>query len=428
MREGTGRNKNLRYDKVWSPVPIPSERFEQRSFHANPPRLPIASTRLPAQGARLAGLELDPALVEALPAIRELRPDDAGPVAAAGLSFARSDDWLYSGDPARPVIGDVRVRFATAPVGLVSIVAEQAGDRLVPSRGPGGAALALAAYGDIPAEAMLGEAAAGNWREAWALRGFGALVILLGTLFAMPMLAKRFADRAAFNKRHVGTMLMLAAGLAASVCARAGPARGCCCWAWRPSESRMGRARRVPLAFTACRQHEGPRQARALDLPERLMERESMAYDVVIVGAGPSGLAAAIRLKQLAAEQEREVSVCVLEKGSEVGAHILSGACLEPRALNELFPDWQERGRADRHPGHRGPVPLSDRHQGVPAADAAADAQRRQLHRQPGQRRALAGPAGGGAGGRDLSGLRRGRGALRRGRAGDAGWPPATWA
>jgi electron-transferring-flavoprotein dehydrogenase len=74
------------------------------------------------------------------------------------------------------------------------------------------------------------------------------------------------------------------------------------------------------------------------------MERESMAYDVVIVGAGPSGLAAAIRLKQLAAEHEREVSVCVLEKGSEVGAHILSGACLEPRALNELIPDWQAQG------------------------------------------------------------------------------------
>ena len=69
------------------------------------------------------------------------------------------------------------------------------------------------------------------------------------------------------------------------------------------------------------------------------MQRELMAYDVVIVGAGPAGLAAAIRLEQLAAEAGTELGVCLLEKGSEVGAHILSGAVIEPKALNELIPD-----------------------------------------------------------------------------------------
>jgi electron-transferring-flavoprotein dehydrogenase len=74
------------------------------------------------------------------------------------------------------------------------------------------------------------------------------------------------------------------------------------------------------------------------------VERESMEFDVVIVGAGPSGLAAAIRLRQICEETGTDISVCVVEKGSEVGAHIMSGAIMEPRAMNELFPDWKERG------------------------------------------------------------------------------------
>ena len=77
---------------------------------------------------------------------------------------------------------------------------------------------------------------------------------------------------------------------------------------------------------------------------EQYGPREAMEYDVVIVGGGPAGLSAAIRLKQLAADKGQEVSVCVLEKGGELGAHILSGAVMDPIALNELIPDWKEKG------------------------------------------------------------------------------------
>ena len=77
---------------------------------------------------------------------------------------------------------------------------------------------------------------------------------------------------------------------------------------------------------------------------EVMVERETMEFDVLIVGGGPAGLSAACRLMQMAQQEQRQLSVCVIEKGAEVGAHILSGALFEPRALNELFPDWQSLG------------------------------------------------------------------------------------
>ena len=90
-------------------------------------------------------------------------------------------------------------------------------------------------------------------------------------------------------------------------------------------------------------------------------ERETMEFDVVIVGAGPAGLAAAIRLKQLAAEKGGEISVVVLEKGSQVGAHILSGAVIDPVGLDKLLPDWREQGSPLETQGERRSLLLSHR-------------------------------------------------------------------
>jgi hypothetical protein len=219
-KEGSGDNKVLRYERVWSPVLIPSRRFERRADHVNPTALRLMSGQFPAADARLERLALDETLVTALPATREILPDGERPVTGLGLSFKRSGDWLYSGDPASPAIGDVRLRLAVAPEGTVSVVAARDLDRLIPWRAPNGGSVALAAYGEVPAEQLLRRAARGDWHRAWERRGFGLLVMLVAAIFAMPALAERFRGQPAFGgRRRLVTMVMLAAGLSAVVCA-----------------------------------------------------------------------------------------------------------------------------------------------------------------------------------------------------------------
>ena len=146
---------------------------------------------------------------------------------------------------------------------------------------------------------------------------------------------------------------------------------------------------------------------------EELPPRESMEFDVVIVGAGPSGLAAAIRLKQLNAD----LSIVVVEKGSEVGAHILSGAVIDPVSLDKLIPDWRE----DAECPLKTPVKV-DKFYWMTAGSAISLPNfmmpplmnnHRLLYRLAWQCLPLAGAEGRGAGCRDLSGLRRDRSAVR---------------
>lgn len=214
-REGSGDNQRLRYQRVWSAELIPSRRFKQRLGHANPERLRVASARFAGGEAEVDGRRLAPALVDLLPATRELRPEQAS---AAGLAFGRRGDWLYSGNPSDPRVGDVRVRFAAAPEGTVAIVAGEADGELVPWRARGGGEVALVAYGEVPAATMLAASARSQWREAWIFRGFAGLAMTIAALFWLPALSARQGETLRSGRR-IGAMLLLGAGAAALACA-----------------------------------------------------------------------------------------------------------------------------------------------------------------------------------------------------------------
>lgn len=219
LRENRGGDRNTRYEQVWSAVPINSALFQQRAEHANPSELPLEPASFPAADARLGRHRLSPELLAPLPATSTLEPGRSGPLDALGRRFAPAADWLATGDPASPRIGDVRVRWVYVAEGTVSVLGAHDGASLVPWLTPSGETVALAARGEVPPEAMLDTAGRSAWGEAWRLRLFAAGGLTLLFLIASPALAAVVpAFEGARVRGRLVTALALAAGWTALAC------------------------------------------------------------------------------------------------------------------------------------------------------------------------------------------------------------------
>lgn len=216
-REGTGDNRVLRYDRVWSADPIDSDRFVRRVGHANPSPLAVTSQAFRVAEATLAGSPLGEAAIDALPASAQLAADELGMREANGRRFAPASGQLVSGDPARPQVGDVRVRYNYVPHGAYTIVGGLRGGEFVPWQAPSGGEVLLAASGDVAAEELIGNAAGDRWRDAWRWRGLGTAALGVIGLITIPAWRHLVGER-----RSAPSLAAVAAlagsGLAAAAC------------------------------------------------------------------------------------------------------------------------------------------------------------------------------------------------------------------
>jgi hypothetical protein len=216
---GSGGDRNTRYEQVWSALPIDSALFERRGEHENPRPLPLEPATVAADDARLGRHALSPALLAPLPATSALAPGQVGPADAGGRRFVSAGDWLTSGSPTSPRVGDVRVRWVYVPEGTISVLGAHDGAALVPWRAASGEAVALAARGEVPPEELLGAAGRNAWGEAWKLRLFAAGGLTLLFLIASPALATLVpAFEGARVRSRLVTALTLAAGWTALAC------------------------------------------------------------------------------------------------------------------------------------------------------------------------------------------------------------------
>lgn len=199
--QGAGDNRTTRYEKVWAEGRIPSERFRERVGRSNPPAPPYQSARFQPPEVAIGAYGLTPALVDLLPADRAIAVPRGRELFVRGGVLAGDGTGFFSGDPRRPEIGDVRVRFRVVPAGEVSVLAGLDGARLGPWRAANGGEVAIAVPGLETAEAMLGHARRVTALRTWGVRAAATLGVFVGCSLLLGRAGERVASLAALRRR-----------------------------------------------------------------------------------------------------------------------------------------------------------------------------------------------------------------------------------